>query len=225
MDPRVSDGTWPTVSVVIPARDEAPRLAGVLAQLATTAWVCERIVIDDGSTDGTAEVAECYRGVEVVRLPENLGKGAALSAGILRATGEVVVFLDADLLGLQPRHVAMLVRPLIAHPELSMTIGRFVDGRLATDVSQALAPMLNGQRALRRAFVEQLPDLSELRYGVETFLTRYARRVGARVRTVRLPGLTQVLKEEKAQRLDVAAQERIAMYLEAVNGWSKAGQA
>jgi glycosyltransferase involved in cell wall biosynthesis len=221
----VADGTCPSVSVIIPAHDEAPRLAGVLAPLATTGWITERIVVDDGSSDGTAEVAECCPGVQVVRLAENLGKGAAMWAGIRVARGEIVVFLDGDLLGLQPRHVALLVRPLIAHRELSMTIGRFVDGRLATDVSQALAPILNGQRALRREFLEQLPDLSDLRYGVETFLTRYARRVGAHVRTVRLPGLTQVLKEEKAERLDVAAQERIAMYREAVNGWSKAGQA
>lgn len=220
----VEGGVCPTVSVVIPARDEAPRLAGVLGPLATTGWITERIVVDDGSTDGTAQVAGCFSDVTVIRLPQNQGKGAALSAGIGRADGEVVVFLDADLLGLQPNHVALLVRPLVAHPELSMTIGRFVDGRLSTDVSQALAPVLNGQRALRRDFLEQVPDLSKLRYGVETFLTRYARKVGSHVRTVRLPGLAQVLKEEKAERLDVAAQERIAMYLEAVNGWNEAGR-
>jgi glycosyltransferase involved in cell wall biosynthesis len=225
MRPLSGDGVCPTISVVIPARDEAPRVAGVLAPLATTAWIDERIVVDDGSTDGTGDVAMCYPGVQVVRLPENLGKGAALWAGVHRATSDIVVFLDADLLGFRADHVARLVRPLIAHPELSMTIGRFVDGRLATDVSQALAPILNGQRALRREFIERLPDLSELRYGVETFLTRYARKIGAHVRTVRLPGLTQVLKEEKAASLDAAAQERIAMYLEAVNGWNKAGQA
>lgn len=225
MKPLAGKGASPTVAVVIPARDEAPRLAGVLAPLATSGWITERIVVDDGSTDGTGDVAMCYPGVQVVRLPDNLGKGAALWAGIHRATSDIVVFLDADLLGLRADHVALLVRPLIAHAELSMTIGRFVEGRLATDFSQALAPILNGQRALRRDFLERLPDLSELRYGVETFLTRYARKVGAHVRTVRLPGLTQVLKEEKADSLDVAAQERIAMYLDAVNGWNKAGQA
>jgi len=216
-------GPQQTISIVIPAYEEGPRIAGVLAPLATTRWITERIVIDDGSTDDTAEVAMSYAGVDVVRLPENRGKGAALQAGLDRAAGDVVVFLDADLLGLEPRHVALLVRPLVTHDELGMTVGRFVAGRLATDMSQALTPILNGQRALKRRFIDALPDLSDLRYGVETFLSRFARRAGEHTRSVKLSGLAQVMKEEKHERFEQAAEERVAMSLDAIDGWNRAG--
>jgi dolichol-phosphate mannosyltransferase len=88
-----------TVSVVIPARDEARRLPGCLAGLAADEDVDEVIVVDDRSTDGTAEVARAH-GARVVsgrELPEGwVGKPWALQQGLEAASGEVVISLDAD---------------------------------------------------------------------------------------------------------------------------------
>jgi dolichyl-phosphate beta-glucosyltransferase len=91
------------LSVVIPAYDEANRIAATLgsieAYLKARAEPFEILVVDDGSTDRTAEVAELQRleEVRVLRLPLNRGKGAALKAGVLASSGAWVLLTDADL--------------------------------------------------------------------------------------------------------------------------------
>jgi glycosyltransferase involved in cell wall biosynthesis len=95
------------VSVVLPAYDESdnlvellPELAGVLAGLVASgrASTTEVLVVDDGSRDGTRTAVDALglAGVQVVRLRRNSGKSAALSVGLRRVTGDVVVLMDAD---------------------------------------------------------------------------------------------------------------------------------
>jgi glycosyltransferase involved in cell wall biosynthesis len=84
-----------TVSVVIPALNEQEAIANVVARVrARGAWR-EVLVVDDGSTDLTAQRAE-QAGARVVRHPYNKGNGAAVKTGIREARGEVVLFMDAD---------------------------------------------------------------------------------------------------------------------------------
>lgn len=91
------------VSVVIPAYNEAMRLPGSLPPLISVMHRipgAEVIVVDDGSTDGTAAIAEellaDLPGGRVLRLPWNSGKGAAVRMGVSAAHGESIAFLDAD---------------------------------------------------------------------------------------------------------------------------------
>jgi dolichyl-phosphate beta-glucosyltransferase len=90
-------------SVVVPALDEAPRIAATVAALrqATEPLAggggVEIVVVDDGSTDGTADAALAAGADQVVVLPHNRGKGAAVRAGVLAARGRSVAFTDADL--------------------------------------------------------------------------------------------------------------------------------
>src|SRR3989338_6972584 len=86
----------PEVSVIVPAYNEAanlPRLLEELQQL--DGGKTEIIVVDDGSRDQTAQVAQA-RGATVVRLPGNQGKGSALKAGFVVARGQFLVQIDAD---------------------------------------------------------------------------------------------------------------------------------
>jgi len=91
------------ISVVIPAYKEVSRLGAslerILAYLAARGGEHEVLVVDDGSPDDTAEVAAGFadRGVRLLRLEENQGKGAALRAGVLASRGERVLLTDADL--------------------------------------------------------------------------------------------------------------------------------
>ena len=93
----------PLVSIVVPAFNEAGRLQHTIPQLRAylAGWQSvEIVVVDDGSTDGTAELASrALAGIDhtVVRLPWNQGKGAALRAGVASARGASIVFMDADL--------------------------------------------------------------------------------------------------------------------------------
>jgi len=84
-----------SVSVVIPAMNEAGAIAGVITGLQQGGAWHEIIVVDDGSTDGTADIAQAA-GARVIRHPYNKGNGAAVKTGIRAATGEYLLIVDAD---------------------------------------------------------------------------------------------------------------------------------
>ena len=89
----------PRISVILPARNEAQALHGLLPVLrqavSSLADGVELIVVDDGSDDATARLAQ-EAGAVVVRHPYAMGNGAAIKSGARRATGEILVFMDAD---------------------------------------------------------------------------------------------------------------------------------
>lgn len=83
------------ISVVLPAKNEAEGLARTLPALREQWPQAEVIVVDDGSTDATAAVA-AEHGARVLSAPYSMGNGAAIKRGARAATGEVIVFMDAD---------------------------------------------------------------------------------------------------------------------------------
>jgi polyisoprenyl-phosphate glycosyltransferase len=106
----------PAISCIVPAYNEAanlaPLLSGLTVQLAGLSDHWEVIVIDDGSTDATPAAIAPWLvrpGVRYVRLSRNFGKEAALTAGIDRAAGDVVLLMDADL-----QHPASLVPEMLS---------------------------------------------------------------------------------------------------------------
>lgn len=106
-----------SISCVVPCRDEAENLKLLLPQLRRTLDECcprwEVIVVDDGSTDGTAEVAADWSreaGFRLLQLSRNFGKEAALTAGLQAAQGGVVITLDADL-----QHPPALIPQFVSH--------------------------------------------------------------------------------------------------------------
>ena len=111
----------PLVSVVIPCHNSARYLSeSVDSVLAQTYPLIEIIVVDDGSTDGTSEVAQNLP-VEYVSQP-NRGVSAARNTGILHCRGQYILFLDYDD-RLLPRAVEIQVKLLEEHPECAMAVG------------------------------------------------------------------------------------------------------
>jgi glycosyltransferase involved in cell wall biosynthesis len=114
----------PSVSVIIPVRDQAAELDACLDALrasATCCSSCEVIVVDDGSSDSSAAIARAH-GARVLRL-DRRGPAAARNAGARLATGEAVVFLDADCRP-EPGCLQALVAPL-ADPQVQGVRGAY----------------------------------------------------------------------------------------------------
>jgi glycosyltransferase involved in cell wall biosynthesis len=84
-----------TVSVVLPARNEAGAVAQTVARIRAVVPEAEILVVDDGSSDETAKLAQAA-GARVIRHPYSMGNGAAIKTGARAANGEILVFLDAD---------------------------------------------------------------------------------------------------------------------------------
>ena len=184
------------VAAIIPAYNEEARITAVLNALTSVAAVDEVIVVNDGSTDGTALAASAVVGVRVVTLPRNKGKGGAMREGATRTEADVLLFFDADLVGLTPRHVQDLLAP-VCSGEATMAMGIFKGGRLWTDMAQFFAPAITGQRAIRREVFLHIPDLESVGYGIELAINDYVHSQGMIRKDVTLRGVTHPMKEEK----------------------------
>lgn len=200
------------VAVVIPAYNEEERIGAVLNAATRSDLVDEVVVVSDGSCDRTCEVARRYPNVRVLELPFNMGKGGAMSAGVASTDADVVAFIDADLVGLRPEHVDLIVWP-IRQGLCDMCIGVFRGGQFWSDAAQRISPYISGQRAMRRPLFESIPYLSELRMGVEVTINTFAKRQRARVLRVVLRGVSNTPKERKLGLVKGTA-ARAKMYAE-----------
>jgi glycosyltransferase involved in cell wall biosynthesis len=113
----------PLVSVVLPVYNSEAFLRETLESVFALEYEpLEVIVVDDGSTDGSAALAQSFPGVRRIR-QENRGPAAARNAGIEAARGEFVAFVDADDIVL-PHKLSVQVGYVLDHPDVTATLGR-----------------------------------------------------------------------------------------------------
>ncbi len=198
-----------SVAAVVPVYNEEHTLEGVLRALQETAGIDQILVVSDGSTDGTAEVARAM-GVTVVELAENHGKGVAMAAGVAATAAPVILFVDGDVVHLDPRLLRRLIEPVIAG-ELAMHVGVRHRGEILDAFHRRHGPLLSGIRCLRRELFESVPADFLRGYRVETALNWVCRRLGLPVGTLVLHGLEHTRKEQK-RGLVAGAGQRIAMF-------------
>jgi GT2 family glycosyltransferase len=116
--------TRPTLSVIIPVHNAAAHLKRCLDHVALSTYTdYELIVVDDGSTDGSAEVAETY-GCKLVRCLTNGGPAAARNRGIQEASGEILYFFDSDVC-VRPDTLGRVADCFASYPETEALIGSY----------------------------------------------------------------------------------------------------
>ncbi len=171
---RLGPTRWPfSVTVAMPALNEAHVVAEVIQSVRVHCPEAEILVVADGSTDGTPEVAEAA-GARVVRHPYNMGNGAAIKKAIREAKGDVLVIVDADgqhdpadiprlLQYMATYDMAVGVRSRSSHASRTRGLGNWMLDRFASYVAgMELDDLTSGFRAMRRSaildFIHLLPN-------------------------------------------------------------------
>ena len=194
------------ISVIIPVYNEFRTFDQVLERVrqAPLAEGCSKeiVVIDDGSTDGTAQMLRKHAragGIVSHRSSENLGKGAAIRAGIVLATGDIVIIQDGDL-EYDPSDYARILGPILSGRAdvvygsrfLGEPIGMALKNRIANRILTAAANLLyhasitdeaTAYKAFRRSLLQQL-HLECNRFEFCPEVTAKLRRLGHRIHEV-----------------------------------------
>jgi glycosyltransferase involved in cell wall biosynthesis len=190
-----------TVSVIIPAFNEEKTVAHVVKVVKSLNYIKEVIVVDDGSADQTARVAQ-EAGAIVINHLKNRGKGAAIKTGFKSSKGDIVVFLDADLQNLTKFQVDNIIKPIM-NGEADITKTKFK--REAGRVTELTAkPLLNfffpeikfdqplsGQFAAKRSFLNKIKLEDD--YGVDVGIVLDADVMGMKVKEVDIGKIDHVL--------------------------------
>ncbi len=185
------------IAAIVPALNEESNVGNVLKVLLSSKILDEVILVDDGSTDKTAEIGKKL-GAKVVRLEKNKGKGNAMRQGLKATDAEIIIFFDADLIGLTDNHIVSLVNPILKN-EVDMCVGvrgrLFGLPRLIINIDPLMA--IGGERAIKRHLLENIPEKFIQGFAVEPSLNYYCIKNKLRIKYVILPDLSIIIKEKK----------------------------
>ncbi len=192
------------ITAIIPAYNEERTLGRVLSVVTQVEQIHQIIVVDDGSTDDTAAVAQTWQvqdsRVILHQMRCNGGKGGAMFAGARMAQNDLLLFLDADLLGLRPQHIQQLIQPVQDYT-CAMTVARFKRGRWPTDLAHLFLPYLSGQRCLRWSLFRDLFQGETSGWSIEVALNLHAWQNGYPICRVPWLGVSHAMRPEKRRGL------------------------
>lgn len=185
------------ISVIVPAYNEEKKIGHVLKSLVNSILIDEIIVINDGSSDKTLSIIKKFKKIILINLKKNHGKSYAITKGIEKSKGEIIIFIDADLTGLNDSNIEKLINPLI-------TGGKdVVIGYPNYIKSDKLFLPLSGERSYwKKDLIPLLKEMSKKGYGLELYLNYIFR--NKKMKLFPLHGVKTALKYEK-QSYDMVA--------------------
>lgn len=193
------------ISCLIPAYNEEKNIRETIIALKNCGLIDEIIVISDGSTDRTAEIAESL-GVKVIKLEKNCGKGRAIVEGLKYARGNIILLVDADLRGLNSQNLRKLIDPILNN-EAEMVIGKNISFVMNN---------LSSLRSIKRFIFEETSFVEKLKnsgYNIENLLNNRIKQMNLRTKYVKMEGVRNVHKIKK-YGLKEGFKKTLKMYLE-----------
>jgi len=168
----------------------------------------EVIVVNDGSTDCTSKILDELQylpSLKHIALAKNKGKGYAMATGVENSTGEIIVFIDADLSNLKEEHFEQLITPVFSK-EADMVLGQATE----TLINYKINPFksFTGERALlKQDVLTILEEMKTSKFGVETLINLHYQAQEKKVKYVMLEGLKHPTKFDKASSKSRAIKE------------------
>jgi len=180
-----------SLSIVLPAKNEAKSLSSLLPELKEAQPEAEIIVVNDGSTDNTEQVCE-QASVKMVKHFHSMGNGAAIKSGARAATGDVIVFMDADGQH-QPSDIGKLLQPIVEqgyemvvgardntmHASWGRKIANGIYNKLASAMTgQKILDLTSGFRAVKRKRFLELAFMLPNKFSYPTTITMAFQKLG-----------------------------------------------
>ena len=207
------------ISCIIPAFNEESTIITVIKNVKKVKVINEIIVVDDGSTDNTYKKAKSEK-VKVIKHAKNKGKGAAIKTGVFYSSGDVILFLDADLCSISPKKIASILQPLendeADFVKTSFTRAR---GRVTELVVKPLFSVifpfikfnqpLSGQFAIKRDLLNELKI--DDKWGVDIQILLQLVKKGVRISEVDIGRLKH--KKQSIENLTIMSEQVIKAIL------------
>lgn len=187
------------VSAIVPVFNEDKTIGKIVNVLLKSPLINELICVNDGSTDKTYAVLKSFKKeITLINFNKNRGKGFALSRGIEKANGELVMFVDGDLKNFSNNHINMLLSPVMDRKYKGvMGIPLRNKRNLRNDIAvYFLDKYVTGERVyFRKHLLPHLSRIAKTGYGVEVFLNSLFKK--NQIKVVHLKGLISPSKEYK----------------------------
>jgi glycosyltransferase involved in cell wall biosynthesis len=186
----------PGLSCIICAYNEAPRIGAVLTALTGHPLIGEVLVINDASSDNTAEVVGRFPGVTLVTLPNNVGKSRALVAGLRLAQHSTIMLLDADLSNITANDITALAEPVTSgNKDVTISLRKNAFSfhhMLGIDFT-------SGERVIPKWLLHNvLGEIDKLpEFGIESYMNTIIIKKSLRLKIVPWKQVTHMRKAEK----------------------------
>ncbi|GAB1401573.1 hypothetical protein MASR1M68_04840 [Elusimicrobiota bacterium] len=207
------------ISCVIPAFNEETTIVSLIRNIKKVESINEIIVVDDGSNDQTYNFAKSEN-ITVLRHSKNKGKGASIKTGAGYASGDIILFLDADLANMSPKKIASLLQPLenddadLVKASFSRARGRVTE-LVVKPLFQVILPFINFNQPLSGQFAIKSHIMKELtvddKWGVDIQILIQAVKKGLRIVEVDIGKL--IHKKQPIENLAIMSEQVIKSIL------------